>query len=68
VLIETGPPAGAEVIYWTDVGQFRENGFAHFGLEHSLRAWEKKEQADAIATRFEKAWRRADTELTTSKS
>ena len=67
VLIEAGRPAEAEVIYWMDLAQFRENGFALFGLEQSLRAQEKDEQADAIGVRFEKAWERADTELSTSR-
>jgi hypothetical protein len=67
VLIEAGRPAEAEVVYWMDLAQFRENGFALFGLEQSLRAQEKDEEADAVAERFAKAWERADTELTTSR-
>ncbi len=67
VLIEAGRPAEAEVVYWMDLAQFRENGFALFGLEQSLRAQEKEEQADAVAARFKKAWQRADMELTSSR-
>jgi tetratricopeptide (TPR) repeat protein len=67
VLIEAGRPAEAEVIYWDDLAKNRENGFALFGLEQSLRAQEKTEEADAIHERFATAWERADTELTTSR-
>ena len=67
VLIEAGRPAEAEGVYWTDLAQFRENGFALFGLMQSLRAQEKDDAADEMAERFGEAWARADTELTTSR-
>jgi hypothetical protein len=67
VLIEAGHPSEAEVIYWTDLQRNPENSYALFGLEQSLRAQEKDEEADAIAARFAQAWARADVELTTSR-
>jgi tetratricopeptide (TPR) repeat protein len=67
VLIEAGQPAEAEVVYWADLAANPENGFALFGLERSLRAQQKSDEADAIGLRFEKAWARADVELATSR-
>lgn len=67
VLLEAGLPAEAEVVYWADLAANPENGFALFGLERSLRAQEKYDEADEIADRFDEAWARADVELTTSR-
>ena len=67
VLLEAGRPAEAEVVYWADLAAHPENGFALFGLEQSLRAQEKYDEADAIADRYDEAWERADVELTTSR-
>ena len=67
VLIEAGYPEEAEVIYWTDLRRNPENGYALFGLEQSLRAQGKKEEGEAMAARFEKAWANADVTLTTSR-
>ncbi len=67
VLIEAGYPNEAEVVYWTDLQKNPENGYALFGLQHSLQAQGKDEEAEAVAKRFEKAWARADVELTTSR-
>jgi tetratricopeptide (TPR) repeat protein len=66
-LIEAGRPAEAEVVYWADLAANPENGFSLFGLEQSLRAQERDDEADAIAARFEKAWARADVELVSSR-
>ena len=67
VLLEAGRPAEAEVVYWQDLAAHPENGFALFGLERSLRAQEKTDAAEVVATRFAKAWERADVELTASR-
>ena len=67
VLLEAGRPVEAEVVYWADLRKHPENGFALFGLEKSLRAQEKDEDADMVAERFARAWERADAELTTSR-
>ena len=67
VLIEAGYPNEAEVVYWTDLQKNPENGYALFGLKLSLLAQGKDEEAEAVAQRFEKAWARADVELTTSR-
>jgi len=67
VLIEAGRPEEAEVIYWTDLSKNPDNGYALLGLEQSLRAQNKDDEAETIAARFERAWARADVKLTTSR-
>ena len=67
VLIEAGLPEEAEVVYWADLRNHPENGWALFGLEKSLRAQFEGEEANAIAERFQKAWERADARLTSSR-
>ena len=67
VLIEAGYPDEAEAVYWTDLRQYPDNGYALFGLERSLRAQGKDEEAEAVAERFARAWARADVKLTTSR-
>jgi len=67
MLIEADLPEEAEVIYWSDLRDNPENGYALFGLEQSLRAQGKDEEAETIAERFQHAWARADVELTTSR-
>jgi tetratricopeptide (TPR) repeat protein len=67
VLIEAGRPDEAEVVYWADLRQHPDNGFALFGLERSLTAQGKNEEAKAAAERFARAWARADVKLTTSR-
>jgi tetratricopeptide (TPR) repeat protein len=63
VLLEAGRPVEAEVVYWEDLRRNPENGWSLFGLMKSLRAQGKKEQADAIEKRFQKAWAHADVKL-----
>jgi tetratricopeptide (TPR) repeat protein len=67
VLLEAGRPAEAETVYWDDLQRFRENGWALYGLSRALRALGKDAQAELIEARFEKAWQRADVELTASR-
>jgi len=67
VLIEAGYPEEAEVVYWADLRDYPDNGYALFGLEQSLRVQGKDDQAEIIGERFERAWGRADVQLTTSR-
>jgi hypothetical protein len=66
-LIEAGHPDEAEVVYWADLRDYPDNGYALFGLEQSLRAQDKDDEAKIVAERFERAWERADVQLTTSR-
>jgi hypothetical protein len=67
VLLAAGRPAEAEAVYWQDLNQNRENGWALFGLMLSLRAQGKEAEAAAIESRFRAAWNRADVTLTASR-
>ncbi len=55
--------AEAESLYRKDLKLFPETGFALNGLLESLVKQGKKEEAEAIRKRFEKAWQWADAEL-----
>ena len=67
ILLEAGRPQEAETIYWEDLRRNRENGWALYGLTKALEAQGKTEQAALMKKRFEKAWSRADVELTASR-
>lgn len=67
VLLEAGRAAEAEAVYWQDLTRNRENGWALFGLEQSLRAQGKEDQAALVAERFHRAWQRADVTLSASR-
>jgi tetratricopeptide (TPR) repeat protein len=67
VLLAAGRPAEAEAVYWQDLNQNRENGWALFGLLLSLSAQGKEAEAAAIEGRFRAAWNGADVTLTASR-
>jgi tetratricopeptide (TPR) repeat protein len=67
LLVEAGRAAEAEEVYLEDLKRFRENGWSLFGLVQSLEAQQRTEEAAAARRRFEKAWARADIELTSSR-
>lgn len=66
-LLDAGRPAEAEQVYRQDLTENRENGWALFGLLHSLRAQGKVTEAQEAEARFRKAWARADIVLTSSR-
>ena len=67
VLLAAGRAAEAEQAYREDLMQHPENGWALYGLEQSLRAQNKSEEAAVVEERFRKAWARADATLTASR-
>ena len=67
VLLEAGRPAEAETVYREDLTAFRENGWSLFGLARSLDAQGRHAEAVEATRRFETAWARADTTLTSSR-
>ena len=67
VLLEAGRPAEAEVVYWEDLRQNPENGWALFGLMKSLRAQGKSDEASEVEKRFRIAWADADVVLGSSR-
>lgn len=66
-LLDVGRPAEAEVVYWQDLKKNRDNGYALFGLEQSLAAQGRDEDAAEIEARFRRAWSAADVQLTSSR-
>jgi tetratricopeptide (TPR) repeat protein len=66
VLLAAGRAAEAEKVYRADLEYHPRNGWSLFGLEASLRAQGKTDAADAVASRFDQAWERADVELASS--
>lgn len=58
--------AGAEATYKRDLEIMVNNGWALRGLQQALEAQGKEVDAKQVQTRFEKAWRHADTELSSS--
>ena len=67
VLLEAGFALEAEVVYWQDLEEYRDNGYALHGLWQSLQAQGRAEEAAEIQERFRVAWADADVELTSSR-
>jgi tetratricopeptide (TPR) repeat protein len=67
VLLDAGRAAEAEPIYREDLARVRENGWSLFGLARSLEAQGKTQDAAEVRLRFERAWRRADITLKSSR-
>ncbi|MGB5882030.1 MAG: hypothetical protein WBH85_18540, partial [Thermoanaerobaculia bacterium] len=63
VLLAAGRPAEAEKISREDLETFPDHGWALLGLEQSLEAQGKTDEATAVAGQFKKAWQHADIEL-----
>ncbi|MGB8330458.1 MAG: tetratricopeptide repeat protein, partial [Polyangiales bacterium] len=66
VYLEAGQPKAAEKVFREDLEVFPNNGWALFGLAQALNAQGKQEEAARVTAEFEKAWSRADVELTES--
>ena len=64
VLLEAGKPAEAEVAYRQDLEVFPSNGWSLFGLQQSLEAQGKSDEAAAVGEQFATAWQFADVTLT----
>lgn len=67
VLLQADRAREAEVVYWQDLKQNRDNGWSLFGLMQALRAQGKEDDATAIEMRFKTAWANADVQLTGSR-
>jgi tetratricopeptide (TPR) repeat protein len=62
-LFQAGEYEEAELIFKEDLEEFKENGWALFGLWKSLQLQNKTDEAEDIKLRFEKAWSESDIEL-----
>ncbi len=61
-LLKMNKPAEAEQAFRKDLQEYPENGWSLAGLERSLRAQIRSDEADAVHARFKKAWSEADVE------
>ncbi len=66
-LLEAGRPAEAETVYREDLQRFPNNGWSLTGLEQSLTAQGRVDEAAVVRERFEKAWENADVTLEASR-
>lgn len=64
VLYIAGKYDEAERVFRDDLKKYPHNGRGLFGLYKSLKAQNKTEEASNIYTKFQAAWKNADTELT----
>ena len=65
-LLKAGRAKQAELVYREDLKEFRNNGWALFGLAQSLRAQGKSTAARKIDEDFQRAWKNADVTLKAS--
>jgi tetratricopeptide (TPR) repeat protein len=66
-LLAADRPADAEAVYRADLGRNPGNGWSLYGLEQSVRAQGRAEEAKDIKKQFDVAWQKADVELRSSK-
>lgn len=66
VQLEAGKPADAERSYREELARHRENGWSLFGLQQSLLAQGRAEEAAAVGQRLTRAWADADIQLSAS--
>jgi tetratricopeptide (TPR) repeat protein len=67
VLLEAGRAMDAERVYRQDLRRHPRSGWALIGLEQSLKAQQREEEAAAVQKEFEQAWARADIALSASR-
>jgi tetratricopeptide (TPR) repeat protein len=67
MLLDAGRPNEAEVVYAADLRKNPENGYSLFGLRIALEQQGKREDAMAIAERFDRTWAGATHQLTSSR-
>jgi tetratricopeptide (TPR) repeat protein len=67
VLLDAGRPGEAETVYWQDLQDHPDNGWALHGLHEALLAQGKTPQATAIESRFKIAWAEADVTMDASR-
>jgi hypothetical protein len=67
ILFEAGKPAEAEAVFRADLEKYPHNGWALFGLQQALEKQGKTDQAKRAKAAFEKAWKRADVQLSSAR-
>jgi hypothetical protein len=67
MLLDSGRPDEAEVVYGADLRKNPGNGYSLFGLKRALDQQDKVEDAREVSIRFERAWADASHKLTSSR-
>ena len=67
VLMAAGRAKDAEDVYREDLARNPENGWSLYGLAEALRKQGKTDEAAAVASRYKRAWARADVQLSASR-
>jgi tetratricopeptide (TPR) repeat protein len=67
-LLQAGNFVEAEKIFLQDLGIWKENGWALYGLHQALQQQGKLAEAKQVKSRFDKAWQYADFDLVSSSS
>jgi tetratricopeptide (TPR) repeat protein len=67
MLLDSGQPNEAEVVYAADLRNNPGNGYSLFGLKLALEQQGKVEDARAVAKRFDRAWADATHKLNSSR-
>lgn len=67
VLLETGDPVQAELVYRDALLDHPHNGWSLLGLQQALRAQNRLTEADRVAAQFAERWPRADVWLRGSR-
>jgi tetratricopeptide (TPR) repeat protein len=67
MLLDADRPNEAEVVYAADLRKNPENGYSLFGLKYALEKQGKREDAQAVDKRFDRAWADATHTLTSSR-
>ncbi len=66
VYLKAGRFADAEKVYYEDLLEYKENGWALMGLYQSLMKQNKTTEAEAVKKRFDEAWQWAKVDLKSS--
>jgi len=67
MLLDADRPNEAEVVYAADLRKNPGNGYSLFGMKQALEKQGKREDAQAVAKRFDRAWADATHTLTSSQ-
>ena len=65
-LLEANRPNEAEEVYRTELARFPNNGWSLYGLKESLEKQGKSKEAKQTKAEFDRAWAKADVDITSS--
>jgi tetratricopeptide (TPR) repeat protein len=66
ILLAAGKPVEAETVYRRELKRFADNGWSLMGLQLSLEAQGRHEEAKKVQARFKDAWKDADIAINAS--